>query len=374
VRVTLLTNLVPPYRSAVYDALQHSAHLAGGGLRVLCTQRREPQRNWATPAGSYERATLSGLQIPLGENRTLAIPFGVARALSAKPADVLILGGFGIAQWQAQNWALAHDIPTVLQFDGWLGSDAAYANPVRQRLRRTLIARADGFLAASTRGASWFESHGALPQHIRIAPIPPSFPIHAATANRTRSERCYDLLWCGRTTNSKGFDIFVLIAAKLIKAGMAQRIAIAGSTDIPKTTEVLKSVGLDNHADVFDQLPPDDLPPILTNSKIALFPSRNDAYGVGVIDVITCGAVALTSMVTGCAPDVLQPTEILPVDDPQRWVSACERLLAKPELLETTRQQQAKAIANNNPAHHGETIWNAVHDAIKRKTEVRQWG
>lgn len=318
--------------------------------------------------------TLPGVRIPLGENRTLAVTFGVTRAVCRKPSDALIMNGFGIAHWQAQKWALKHRIPTVLQFDGWAGSDATYDNPIRRRLRRIMIARSGGFVAASSRGAAWFESHGASPDHISVAPIPASFPLPDISANQNLAQRQYDIVWCGRTTVSKGFDLFMRIASELSQAGIAKRIAIVGSTDIKSTTRLTQSSGLGDRVDVFGQLPPDQLPPILTNSKIALFPSRNDAYGVGIIDAIACGAVALASPFTGCAPDILRGPEILPIDNPQDWITACKHLLGKPYLLEDTRLHQARAIANNTPTHHSDTMWQAVHQAVNHNPDVRRWG
>lgn len=369
----MLTNLVPPYRSVAYDALHHRAMTAGGGLRVLCTQHREPQRNWSITTPAFDHITLPGVRIPLGENRTLSVPFRVTRAVCREPSDALIINGFGIAQWQAQNWALKHRIPTVLQFDGWAGSDADYDNPLRRRLRRIMIARTDGFVAASSRGAAWFEGHGASPDLISVAPIPASFPLPDISANQNLAERQYDIVWCGRTTASKGFDLFMRIAAGLSQAGIAKRIAIVGSTGIKSTTMLTQSSGLGDQVDVFGQLPPDQLPPILTNSKIAVFPSRNDAYGVGVIDAIACGAVALASPFTGCAPDILRGSEILPIDNSRGWIATCKRLLDAPQLLEDTRLHQARAIANNNPAHHSDTMWQAVHQAVNHNPDMRRW-
>ncbi|MBE69618.1 MAG: hypothetical protein CMO07_02435 [Thalassospira sp.] len=347
---------------------------AGGGLRVLCTQHREPQRNWSITTPAFDYITVPGVRIPLGENRTLSLPFGATRAVCREPSDALIINGFGIAQWQAQNWALKHRIPTVMQFDGWAGSDANYDNPLRRRLRRVMIARADGFVAASSRGAGWFESHRASPDLIWIAPIPPSFPLPDISTNQNSAERQYDIVWCGRTTVSKGFDVFIRIAAELSKADIAKRIAIVGSTNIKNTARLTQSSGLGDQVDIFGQLPPDQLPPILTKSKIALFPSRNDAYGVGVIDAIACGAVALASPFTGCAPDVLRGPEILPIDNPQGWITACKRLLDAPQLLEDTRLHQAREIANSTPAHHSDTMWQAVHQAVNHNPDVRRWG
>jgi glycosyltransferase involved in cell wall biosynthesis len=237
-----------------------------------------------------------------------------------------------------------------------------------------MIARADGFIAAGSRGAIWFEKHGAPAGRIGIAPIPPSFPPPGFTPGPNVSDRHYDLLWCGRTTTSKGFDVFVKIATELVKGDPPRRIAIIGSPDIAKTTKDAISAGLKDQADIFGLVPPEQLPAFLTNSKIALFPSRNDAYGVGVIDAITCGALALASPMTGCAPDVLKPSETLPIDVPQRWVLACKQLLNDAKRYQNTRQQQASAIADNNPLHHGKAIWDAACDAVKCRSEIQQWG
>lgn len=363
VKVTLLTNLVPPYRTNAYDALHHRAVSAGGGLRIICTQQGEPQRNWPATTASFMHERLPGLLLPLGENRTLSIPCGVTRTLQKSPPSVLILAGFGIAQWQAQNWARQRRIPTILQFDGWAGSDDAYANPVRRKLRQHMIARAAGFIAASTRGVAWFEQQGTPNQKVAIAPIPSSLEAPDKTSLKDRENRQYDLLWCGRTTNSKGFDRFVEIAEKLFKQGITDKIAIVGSTDIANTTQLVSAIGVSERTDVFAQLPPDQLPAILNNAKLCLFPSRNDAYGVGVIDAITCGAVVLASSMVGCAPDVLENSEILPVDNDKAWVTACTRLLSDPDHWEQTREIQAGKINFNTPTHHGAAMWDAITHA-----------
>lgn len=372
-KVTLLTNLVPPYRTDAYDALHRRAVSAGGGLRVICTHPSEPQRNWPSTTGTFPRTLLPGFQVPLGENRTLSIPFGVIRALQNAPPSVLILAGFGIAQWQAQTWARQHRVPTILQFDGWAGSDDAYTNPLRHKIRQHMIARANGFIAASARGAAWFEQHGVPSQKVVIAPIPASFSTPDTPDVAGARDRRYDLLWSGRTTRSKGFDRFIEIADQLFKQGLVNRIAIVGCTDIPNTTRLLARTGLSEHTNVFAQLPPDQLPAILMNVKLCLFPSRNDAYGVGVIEAITCGSVALASSMVGCAPDVLENSEILPVDNCAAWIAACTRLLSDLDHREQTRRRQAGKITRNTATYHGDAMWNAIERTTFEASENRRW-
>lgn len=370
-QVTVLTNLVPPYRLDAYNALHGVASKAGGGLTIICTNRTEPQRNWPKASGDFNHQTLDGLVLPLGENRTFSIAIGTKNALHRASPDALVLNGFGIAQWQAARWAQARNITTILQFDGWIGSDKSYANPVRKHIRRQMIAKADGFVAASSRGKEWFQQFGAADIDISVAPIPTSFP--PAQGLPDFADRTYELTWCGRTTKAKGFDVFLKIAADLKKRGIIKRIAIIGCTDLEQAQSDLSISGLSDAADIFPQLYPNELPKLLCHSKLCLFPSRNDAYGVGVIEAIACGAVALASPLVGCAPDVLDRSEIIDTSSFENWVATSQALLSNQPVWQRTQQCQGNKIKNNTPNHQARTLWKALQQASAQTTGVRRW-
>lgn len=370
-KVTLLTNLVPPYRFDACNALHGLVQNAGGGLTVICTNRTEPQRKWPEASGDFHHQTLAGLVLPLCENRTFSIPISTVKALRSSSPDALILNGFGIAQWQASRWAHAHSIPTIIQFDGWAGSDETYANPIRKHMRRQMIAKADGFVAASSRGKAWFAQFGAAKTDILIAPIPTSFP--APQTIPDFAERLYDLTWCGRTTRSKGFDVFINVAAELKECGPLKKLAIIGCTDIEQVQHDVTALGLDDLAEIHPQLSPSDLPKFLCNSKLCLFPSRNDAYGVGVIEAISCGAVALASSMVGSSPDCLGTSEIIDVVVPNSWVAASHKLLTDPAWWQRTQQLQTAKIRSNTPSHQAQTLWQALQHASAKTTGLRQW-
>lgn len=367
----MLTNLVPPYRLDAYNALHGLASRVGGGLTVICTNRTEPQRNWPKTSGDFTHQTLDGLVLPLGENRTFSIPTGTKNTLHRVSPDALILNGFGIAQWQASRWAHARNIPTILQFDGWIGSDQTYANTIRKHIRRQMIAKADGFVAASSLGKEWFQQFGAAETDISVAPIPISFPLPRTVPGF--AERPYELTWCGRTTKAKGFGIFLKIAADLKKRGTIKRIAIIGCTDLEQAHSDLSASGLSDAADLHPQLSPSELPEFLSNSKLCLFPSRNDAYGVGVIEAIACGAVALASPLVGCATDVLDRSEIFDTSSFENWVAASQALLSNQNLWQRTQQSQTNKIKNNTANHQAETLWQALQQASVQTTGVRRW-
>ncbi len=367
----MLTNLVPPYRLDAYNALHGLVSKAGGRLTVICTNRTEPQRNWPKISGDFKTQPLDGLVLPLGENRTFSIPIGTKNALHRASPDALILNGFGIAQWQAARWAHTRDIPTILQFDGWIGSDQSYGNPVRKHIRRQMIAKADGFVAASSRGKEWFQQLGAAETDISVAPIPISFPLPRTVPGF--AERPYELTWCGRTTKAKGFDVFLKIAAELKKRGIIKRIGIIGCTDIKRAQSDLSATVLSDTADLHPQLTPLELPKLLCHSKLCLFPSRNDAYGVGVIEAIACGAVALASPLVGCAPDMLDRSEIIDISSFEDWVTASQALLRNQILWQRTQQSQANKIKNSTPNHQAETLRQALQQASYKTKGVQRW-
>ncbi|WP_417625301.1 glycosyltransferase family 4 protein [Paremcibacter congregatus] len=372
-KVALLTNIVPPYRFNAYEALHIHAKAAGGGLTIVCTNHSEPQRNWPKRNAQFAQQTLRGIHLRLGENRLFSLPIGTLSTLNSIKPDSLILAGFGIAHWQAQNWALKQAIPTILQFDGWSGSDKFYLNPARRYVRHSMVAKADGFIAAGSRGKKWFEKYGTDPGTTLTAPIPTSFQSSPFTPKRSFSDRRYDVLWCGRTTQAKGFDPFLEIAARLAKAGTIDKIGIVGSTDIPATAQALNEYGLTGITDIHGQLPPEQLPTFLGDAKLCLFPSHNDAYGVGVVEAISCGAVALASTAVGCAPDLLERNEILPTGNTMDWVAACTRLLESPDAWDRARQAQASKIRFNTPQHHADIMWQAVTQATTPSKAARRW-
>ena len=368
VKVTLLTNLVPPYRRAAFDLLAERAKSVGGTCHFICTDAHEPQHIWAQETEKFSCRPLWAFRIPLGENRRLSFNFGVTRELARTAPNVLILSGFGPAMWRAQRWAKNHAIPTVVLFDGWQGSDVAYDNSVRRVLRQNMIADASGFIAASSRGKDWFETFGVPPDQITVSPIPTSFAPPKAIPDFIH--RPFDILWCGRTTTAKGFDTFLQIARILKSRQAITKIGIVGALNISKVKREVAEHGLLDITDIHPLLPPERLPSFLTQAKLCLFPSHNDAYGVGVLEAISCGTLVLASDAVGCAPDVLAPGQILSPDIALDWVEVCAALLTTPDEWDRIRTTQTTTISHNTADHHARSIWQAVLAARNRSRDA----
>ncbi len=369
VKIVLITNIVPPYRQRAYGMLASLSCAKGGDFRAICTHHHEPQRDWPILTGKFRQIILPGIKIPLGENRSIAINFGLDRALDDLCPDVLILAGFGPAQYCAHRYARRHTIPTVVQFDGWAQSDRHYQNPIRRCIRSKMITQAKSFIAAGQNGRDWFARFGIADQNILIAPIPPSFPPLKQISSLIN--RPIDLIWCGRPTRSKGFDRFLAIARDLHCAGTINAIRIIGADHQNAIGQTLDQYGLTGITDLLGHIPPAELRPHYQHAKLCLLPSNNDAYGITAIEAISCGTVVLASDQLGGARDVLAPSEILPLDQPGQpdqldiWVKTCTRLLRDHDLWQTTQKSQHTSIRHNTPDHHANTLWQACQMATQ---------
>ncbi|RCK48330.1 hypothetical protein TH25_14825 [Thalassospira profundimaris] len=352
-KIALISNLIPPYRYHAHQILAWRVKADGGALRIFRTHKNEPQRNWADPSGLFSQVILPGIHVPLGENRSLALTASPAPSLAQFEPDIVILAGFGSAMWQAHKWCRKYNIPYIIRFDGWAGSDAVFKNPLRNKMRRDILAHAHAGMAASIPGAKWFAANGLKADQIAIIPIAPSFTL-PATDLPVWQHRAYDLLWCGRPTAAKGFDLFLKLAAQLAQNQTVTTIAIAGIApqDHAAVQAKITQAGIAALSTFIPVVPPGDLARIYGSAKLFVLPSYSDAYGVAVIEAIVCGTVAMASDQTGCAHDVLvngetmlpQPTS---ADQLNRWINISTRLLKNPAFRARHLAQQQAAIARN---------------------------
>lgn len=358
-KIVLVTNLIPPYRHRVYDHLARQAEQGGRSLTIVQSQHHEKQRNWPAFNGRYRKAVLAGISLPLGENRVLRLPFGINRTLDQICPDVAIIAGFGPAMWQAHQWCQRHQKPYVLQSDGWAGSERDCDTPLRRLMRRKMVSRAGAFLAAGFKGREWFAGMGASGQMIHTAALPPSFDPSSMPTIDPR-ERPFDLLWCGRTTETKGIGDFIRIAAQLCRERPETRVRIVGALDPVGLEQKLNKAGILKNCQTEGPQSPDDLGPVYQSARLFLLPSHSDAYGVAVPEAISSGTVAIASDQVGCAHDFLIASDtMLGLENLDAWSAACCKFLDDTDLWQQTQNRQSTALGNMSPRAIAGVMWQA---------------
>ena len=128
-RLTLITEIIAPYRIPVFNAL---AARADTDLHVVFLAENDASlRQWLVCKDEirFPYEVLPSLRCRLrGQN--LLLNWGVTRALAAFRPQVILCGGYNYpASWQAAYWAKRERVPFLL----WVESTSA---DLRRRSRR----------------------------------------------------------------------------------------------------------------------------------------------------------------------------------------------------------------------------------------------
>jgi len=194
----------------------------------------------------------------------------------------------------------------------------------------------------------------------KVSIIPYTIPLEKFKIKDIAS-REYDLLFAGQFVDRKQPLFFCKVSHALqLKLKREIRILLLGTGPLLKeTTEYLDKNKMKYLYTGFVQ--ENDLPEYYSNSKLLLFPSLSDGWGVVAHEAIASGTVVITTPFTGVADELIINDYngfVLPLNE-GLWVQKIYELLTKMDTL-TQLSINAKI--------HSERF--NVHDATKSILEV----
>lgn len=206
-KVTIVTNIPPPYRNDVYR-LTSRIDLQ---LRLLFCAEKESNREWKVPKLLYDHVIM---KTHLIKKNGVYIHFNpqVWSELNEYRPDIVITTGFNPTHILSFVWALIHRAKHICMTDGTLRSESILG--LKHRLIRKIVFRySSAFIAASRGGFELYRSYKQDEEKL--------FQSHLCANNDAfipfvKSERKYDVLFCGRFEKVKN-PLFLLMLLKLFK-------------------------------------------------------------------------------------------------------------------------------------------------------------
>lgn len=333
-KVAMVTNIPAPYRVPVYQLL---AAEPGIDLKVFFFAGSEPDRNWDAARHRYEHVFLKERVFKIGARFVHANP-DVWRELKAFGPDVVITTGFNPTHLLAFLFARLHGLRHIAMTDGTPESESTLSSLHRQ-LRRWVYGRSQAFVGASRLSMDLLRQYGA--------PKSALFQSHLCADNalfeaEPDHEKTYDLLFSGRFVPVKN-PLFALDVAQGCAQRLGRRVSLAllgaGELEPQMRAHAGELKGVDVHFLGFVQ--PRELPGYFKRSRLFLFPTSWDPWGVVANEAAVSGVPVLATTHAGASGEVvvdgvngaLLPLEL---DD---WVEAACRLLSDAELYR--RQSEA---------------------------------
>ncbi|MEA2905429.1 MAG: mannosyltransferase [Alphaproteobacteria bacterium] len=221
-------------------------------------------------------------------------------------------------------------------------------------LTRFLIARMDAVIATSARSASYLRRSATVVHHgvdtQVYCPPPDRLAAYAATGLPGR----YGIGCFGRVRVQKGTDVFVeAMCALLPKYPDFTALVIgpvtADQRGFAETLEArVRAAGLAGRVRFLGALPIAQVPPWYQRISIYAFTSRNEGFGLTLIEAMAAGA-ALVAARAGAAETVVEDGVsgvLVPPGDVEALVAALEPLLREPaRAAELGRNARARVLA-----------------------------
>jgi mannosyltransferase len=220
-------------------------------------------------------------------------------------------------------------------------------------ITRWLVGRMDGVIAASEPAASYLT-------------VPATVILHGVDTERYRPPQDRDAAFregglpgryaigCfGRVRHQKGTDVFVEAMVRLLPRYPDFSAAVIGAVDDTSFENALKekvrAAGLADRVRFFGELPIDEVPLWYRRILIYAFTSRNEGFGLTLIEAMASGA-ALVAARAGAAEAVVTPGEnglLVAPGDADELAAALETLMRDPAAAAAMGQRGRKHVVRD---------------------------
>lgn len=380
-RVAMVTNIPAPYRLPVYEAVAADPQIE---FKVFFCSGREPDREWDLGRTPFAHSFL-GERFVSFRGRYIHFNHDVWKALDQFAPDVVVTTGFNPTHLIAYAWARIRGAAHVAMTDGTLESEAILT-PLHRWIRQHIYARSVAFIAASEGGMRLYRSYGVGAEAI--------FKSHLCADNELffsakPVDKRYDFIFCSRFVALKN-PFFALEVAREAARRIGRRISIVllGSGELGAEMQAYaRTLEAEVDTTFAGFARQEDLPQWYGASRIFLFPTSWDPWGVVANEACAAGVPVLVSPAAGSAAELVRHGEngfVLPLDK-SRWADMAVRLLTDEPLYSSMAARARDLVAEYNygnaargivqavrAADSAYPVWSSRKSVLRRKVVVIQ--
>jgi glycosyltransferase involved in cell wall biosynthesis len=361
-RLVVITEIIAPYRIAVFNALALEPAI---DLHVIFLAETDPtQRQWLVPKGeirfSFEVLPSWRRRI---HGRNLLLNWGVDSALEQASPDALVCGGYNyIASWEALRWARRRRVPFLLWCES-TARDLRSGSIFFESLKTRFLRHCDAFVVPGRSSFDYVKSYGVPDHKIFKAPnaVDTGFFSKAAEAARSNALRnCQSLhlpdryvLFVGRLVLEKGI-LDLADAYASLPAELRSRLTLLFVGDGPARSQLQNHAAPVNPGSIqlagFQQR--ENLAIFYGMADVFVFPTHTDPWGLVVNEAMACGLPVVCSDAAGCSADLIADGEngrVVRAGDVAGLAAALNELASSEQLRTSMGQRSLEKIKEYSP-------------------------
>jgi len=273
------------------------------------------------------------------------IPAGVGKELNEIRPEIVVCMEYNPCAIMVKHWCNKKKVPYISWSDGTRHSERNIG--LLQRLSRKYIIRnSAAFIASSTATKENQIFWGADDKKIYISYL--TVDVDKYMIDRTLDNRNADiikLLFVGRVVKLKGLELLLPVIKRLEKN---IHLIIAG--DGPELSEIknmAEDLKIADRVDYKGYIEGDSLKKCYEESDVFILPTKNDCYGLVILEAMCAGLPVIVSKYADGAPDLVEDNVtgyIIDPYDPDQVESKIKNLLSdKRKLFEMGKAGRKKA-------------------------------
>lgn len=331
-KVALITNIPAPYREKMHELL--SIHFDGNYTVVYCAER-EANRKWNINYGNYNKIILSEVNKNAIHNN-----IEIVHLLKEINPDIIIIMGFFPTMLYTFIWSLVKGKKIIVFTDGTLKSES-HLSIVHKLIRKIIFRNTNAFIGPANGCADLYKSYNIKDnQFFRTCLCVNNDLFFSVPWN----EKKYDLMFSGQFIERKMPFFFIKVASLVMKKIPNLKILILGDGHLKNDMmEQLKLNKIDYDYPGF--ITQEELPTFYAQSKLFLFPTLNDPWGVVANEAMAAGVPVITCNNAGVANDLVIDGEngfVLPLEE-EIWAIEIIKILFN--------QTEYKRLSKNAISH-----------------------
>ncbi len=344
-RIIYLTNIPAPYRQQEFTELAKRHDFL-----VLFSTKSEINRQWKISEFGYPY-------------KFLKFPWSHLILFFRYQPDILVIGGLNYVSVSLYLLGRIFNRKVIYNTDAILLAESALSR-FKKILRSYLLPRMDSVIAKSISGIEYYKHYKVSNQKIFLSHYVPTLNFFDSPDGRNL-DRDFDLLFSGQFIDRKNCIFFSKICQRVVKKKGSLRALLIGGG--PLKNEFVRSLEEDGIAYSYPGfVQPAELPGYYARSKILLFPTKSDGWGLVANEAALMGCVVLVSPHAGAANDLIISGEsgyVLELDV-DVWVEKVIQLLDDKQLRETLSEGARKRALTYNIASTVNGFEDAVNFAV----------
>ena len=358
-KVLYLTNIPVPYREKMHEILAAKNEVMS--YFVVYCAKTEPNRQWNLKEGFYDKVYLKEQVMSLIHN-----DWSITKHLSEYDPDIVISTGFNPTMLYAFAWCILKRKKFIPFNDGTLFSESTFSI-LHKIVRATVFKFSSAFITTGNGGIDLYKSYGISPKRIFISYLCVENSLyHISNA----PPKQYDLMFSGQLIERK-MPYFFIEVAKAVKEKLGTcKVLILG--DGPLRIGMLAKLDeIKIDYDYLGFIQPSELPYYYNLSKIFLFPTQSDPWGIVANEACASGVPVITCKNSGASDDLIidgYNGYVLPLNV-DSWAEAIITLLTKKKILAQFSTNAFTSVQKFNPLNAAAGIQDAVESCYKSSND-----